>query len=145
MKNVWKVDDWCLHDYKIKQIKRMGNGGHVVEVSDGSFNMGAGGDGFDDRIFPLTLKGKVIAGSFDYYYRSIQDSEKGMNLNWPDIHRYFETSWCRCMLCLQIEDEKEREIAIKEEFEKIKEFVKETKEKIEKVREIRVGGIPLMR
>lgn len=106
----WKVGDWAVFDRDIVQIKKIDDG-EWFEVSDGSFNTFGR---LEDRLRPLTLSNKRIAETFDYYYKEIDKIKGSGGFNFPDISRYFS------QLMLDAID-----VASKEPFEKVQEFVRE--------------------
>ena len=81
----WKVGDWVVFDLKVGQIKEINENGWQ-EFSDGVFTTSGGM--LQDRFRPLTLRNKVIAETFEYYRRSLDNIDGSSGFNFPDIHNY---------------------------------------------------------
>lgn len=88
----WKVGDWAVFDMEIVQIKQIEP---YIEVSTGIISTSGR---LLDRLRPLTLRNKVTAESFDYYYRELKKLRGNGGFNYPEISRLF------CDLSLQAMD-----------------------------------------
>lgn len=131
------VGDWVIHNYEIKQIKRMEEG-KVVEVTCGSFSTSSSDLTYDIR--PLTLKTKRYAESIEYYYKELDKLPGSRSLNWPDINRHFSD------LCLKaIDDPKEKyqEGEVNKYLQEARDFVQKTRDALSGVQS--VNGVDLFR
>lgn len=83
----FKVGDWVIHDYEIKQVIAVEETptNRVTEVSCGYFNT----SGNHLICFPLTLANKRVADNITTYCDRLREENGSRDLNWPDINRYF--------------------------------------------------------
>lgn len=90
MSTPYKVGDWLFCEFKLQQVTDIENG-HVSGVTDG-WVRGCGR--FDDLCFPLDLEVKRISGAYEAW--STRLHRDGLpNLNYPDIHRWLVSHWCK--------------------------------------------------
>jgi hypothetical protein len=109
----WKAGDWAVFDLEIVQIKQVEP---YVEVTTGIIT--TSGD-LLDRLRPLTLRNKVTAESFEYYYKDLRKLRGERGFNYPDINRLF------CDLALQAMDGPEND---KEPYDKAQAFVRDARD-----------------
>lgn len=110
----FKVGDWVVFGLSIGQIKEIGDT-RSVSFSDGSSE--THGD-LLGRCRHLTLKGKRIIESFDYWYNELRKIDGEAGFNYPRICQYFEG------LALKAIDNKDNKVY----FDKGRDFVKEAQE-----------------
>lgn len=136
----YKVGDWVIHNYEIKQIMDIHPNGNVHELSTGTMRVSS--MDLTDDIRPLTLQAKVLSESFQFYYKKLNELKGSSALNWPDINRYFSK------LCLQAIDEglsgkKYKEGELNSNLKEALDFYNKVREKIDGYSEI--NGIALFR
>jgi hypothetical protein len=109
----WKIGDWAVFEMDIVQIKQTEP---YVEVSTGIITSSGN---LLERLRPLTLRNKVTAESFDYYYKELRTLRGERGFNYPDISRLF------CGLALQAMDGPEDN---KVPYDKAAAFVREARD-----------------
>jgi hypothetical protein len=109
----WKVGDWAVFDLEIVQIKKIKP---YVEVTTGIITSSGN---LLDRLRPFTLRNKVTAESFEFYYKELSKLRGECGFNYPDIHCLF------CNLALQAMDGPEDN---KKPYDKAQTFVREARD-----------------
>ena len=132
MKN-FKVGDWVFCEFKLQQIKRIEKH-NVKEVSDGHFSH----SGYDltNRCFHLDMKIKLYSDSVRYWSNQIH-STNNLNLNYPDINRYFIDLWVD--LCENKDDDE----IVKELYDKLEGFTRKIMNKSKDLKSEMVNGVHL--
>lgn len=113
----FNVSDWVIFDLKIGQIKEIRDE-TSVSFSDGMFETSGN---LMARFRPLTLRGKSIVESFDYYYNEIRKIDGESGFNYPRISQYFSD------LALKAIDNKDNEDN-KIYFDKAREFINQARD-----------------
>lgn len=129
----WNVGDWGFFERKLVQVTEVTDG-EVLCVRDGYFCIGGNLNG---EIFPLSLKGKVISEEIQAEYKRIYNAQGSMNLNIPDINRWFNSVWVTCME--NLDDDK----YIEQQKEAINKFVAEALDQIAQIKKTSVLGVKL--
>jgi len=138
LKGNWQAGDWCVEGYEIKQIKEIKNG-KVNSLSTGYIESGY--HNYNDMIFPLTLATKRIAESVEYEYKRLRPYN---GLNFPDLNRKYE-EFARegYELCFkEFKNEEDCNKQFQDFYDKVADF---TRQIIEKVKNLEVGGVKLIR
>lgn len=113
----WKVDDWCVFDFDIGQIKRLD--GKFGEFTEGQFSTSGQ---IVERFRPLTLRNKCVAENMQYWYRELNKIDGERGFNYPRICQYFHD------LALQVMDTPEEEKkAVEAIWQKARDFVSSAK------------------
>lgn len=133
----WKAGDWCFFEHKLAMVKEVAADGRVTEISDGYFSTGS----FDlrDRMFPMDLRGKCISDEYRSQYDKLHKESRGVNLNFPDFHRWFVDKWAKCMK-RRNDDE-----VVKVSYEELNRFVRGILDAVSNQRKRSVMGVRLMR
>lgn len=131
MQSNWKVGDWCFYAFELGQVQRVfGDGGYEV----GNGHAGTSGK-LGDRMFPLDYTILQISTSYEWDYRALQWEADSINLNWPDIRRWFESEWADA--CRNKDDEE----YVKTALQRKSKFVRDIRDGIRDLRTREVGGI----
>lgn len=80
----FKAGDWVVFDLRVGHVRE--SKGDWDEFSDGTITTSGR---LQDRFRPLTLRNKVIAETFDYYYRQLNEIDGNAGFNYPDISQHF--------------------------------------------------------
>lgn len=147
----FRVGDWILHDFAIKQLKevRKTDWGFSVTISDGYFSIGTS----LDEIYTLTLFRKIIADGVDRHYEKLKALEGEQHLNWPDINRkcigFAYTGYELCTKWGGKNDDAHQTQA-REEFERevwdpLEAFCREIGDTLKEVGGKTVGGVKILR
>jgi len=133
----WKTGDWCFFEWKLGQIKETKNNG-VTEFSDGMFS--TSGHGLHDRMFPLTMRNKIISDTFESYSSDIH-AKGARNLNFPDIHRKLVDLWVEAMESKETKEE----VELRKVYDKTRKFFDGIMSECQELKYKEVEGIPLFR
>lgn len=115
---MFKVGDWVINDYEIKQVQKVENGA-VTQVSCGNFQKF--GSYLECR--PLTLRNKNIASTMKYYYDLISKLPGSRGLNFPDINRYL------CVKCFEAIDSGDN-AGIERVYSDVKDFFRNIEDRL---------------
>ena len=88
------VGQWVFFEFKLACIEQIEED-RVTKVTTGymscsSFNI-------SQNCFPLDVHGKIVSEEFDHQYDELYNKWKHSHLNWPDLHRWFVSSWRELM------------------------------------------------
>lgn len=87
---MWQVGDWCFFEFKLTQVKEVGDGGRVTSVSDGAFTTGS--YDLSDRLVPLSGRNNWISKEFESISKELH--KNGVpGLNYPDIATHLVKLW----------------------------------------------------
>lgn len=93
-----KKGTWVAYEYDIWMLKE--DEGSVADRRDSTAISNAVVETWvnvRERCFPLTIRSRHIGMWFEYERRDLDRKTKGVNLNWPDIHRHFCEAFRRCI------------------------------------------------
>lgn len=100
MKKTFKVGDWVIHGFELKQIKSID--GPYYTVSDGAFETSG-----QLEMREASYKTKRLADFCRGYYKKLHEDYGRLINNWPDLNRWFEA---RCLEMIDaMNDEKKLE------------------------------------
>jgi len=138
MKTKYKVGDWVVCEFKVQQIKQISEDGRVTDVSDGYISHG--GWSLNDRVFPLTLRSKIISEEFYDVYHKIHklDDKYKISLNFPDINDYLITEWVKVMT-----DDDDDE-SIRKGYDKIRKMLETLETKMVEVSGYTIDGCKMI-
>jgi hypothetical protein len=132
----FRVGQWVWSEHKLKIVKEIRNG-HVTELSDGYCSCSY--SNLDDVCFPLDVRGKLISEEYERSYSLLHKESRGLNLNFPDIHRWYVAEWCEAM------KQRDNDAAIKAAYERLRAFEREIIDGIEDAKRQTAGGLSLFR
>ena len=133
----WKVGDWAFFEHKLAIVKRVEADGRVTEMSTGHFSTSS--IDLRDCMFPMDLRGKCVSDEYQSQYDKLHKESGGLNLNFPDFHRWFVEKWSECMECRH-DDE-----VVKTAYEELNQFVRGILDAISDQRGRSVMGVGLFR
>ena len=132
----FQVGQWVWSEHKLKTVKEV-RAGHVTELSDGYCSCSY--SNLDDVCFPLDVRGKLISEEYEASYNRLHKESRGLNLNFPDIHRWYVAEWCEVM------KQRDNDEAIKAGYERLRAFEREITDGIENAKRQTAGGLSLFR
>lgn len=112
----WKVGDWAFFEHKLAMVKRVDADGRVTEMSTGHFSTSS--MDLRDRMFPMDLRGKCVSEEYQCQYDKLHKESRGLNLNFPDFHRWFVDKWAECM------ERRHDDEVVKAAYEELNQFVR---------------------
>lgn len=125
---------WCEH--KLQQIKEMEDD-QVTCVTDGYLSISS--RSINDRCFPMDIRAKLVSEEYAGAYDRLHKTGRGLNLNFPDIHRWFVAEWAGVM------QKRHDDEAVKSGYERLRTFERELTDAVEKAAATTAGGLRLFR
>ncbi len=89
-----KKGTWVAYEFDVWMLKEdEGKDGHV-NISNATIQTWIN---VRENCFPLTLRARAISNYFEHYEDALRDKTRNVNINWPDIHRYYVEVWRAAM------------------------------------------------
>lgn len=118
-------------------VKEVAADGRVTQMSDGFFSTSS--LDLRDRMFPMDLRGKCVSDEYQSQYDKLHKESRGVNLNFPDFHRWFVEKWAECM------ERRHDDEVVKAAYEELNQFVRGILDDVSDQRERSVMGVRIVR
>lgn len=132
----FQVGQWVFSEFKLKVVEEIRDS-HVTKLSDGHFSSCY--SNLDDICFPLDMPGKLISETYEASYNRLHSDCGSLNLNFPDICRWYLEEWCGAM------KQRHNDEAVKKAYERLRQFEREIIDSVRDITQKAVDGIILFR
>ena len=130
------VGQWVFFEFKLACIEQLAED-RVTRVTTGYMSCGA--LDMSQECFPLDVLGKIVSEEFDHQYNKLYNKWKHSHLNWPDLHRWFVSSWRELM------QKRESKSEIEKGFVELQKFVSNINQTLVSLSAQTVDGVKLFR
>lgn len=87
----------------------------------------------------MDLRGKVVSEEYERTYSKLHEKSRSLNLNFPDIHRWFVEEWVGVM------QKRHDDEAVKSGYQRLRAFERDILDAVERATTQIAGGVRLFR